>query len=185
MKKPSDDVFQRVNEGSFRLNPAVQSFRLTRFHWRDAPQLILGLVGSLILLTGIHLAWAAVFTKGLLIDKDRPDRQEDFLQVAQEVQEVVSTSEALLQAIREDDQDAIRRCQKKLEENGERQKQLHEREAQRLVEHAIAENALRKRFGATAAGLTVAGLSLLYVSQSLFGRSRRHLAEPSDAADSR
>ncbi len=182
MKKPSDDVFQRVNEGSLRLNPAAQSFRLTRFHWRDAPQLILGLVGSLILLTGIHLAWAAVFTKDLLIDKDRPDRQEDFLQVAQEV---VSTSEALLQAIRDDDQDAIRRCQKKLKENGERQKQLHEREAQRLVEHAIAENALRKRSGATAAGLTVAGLSLLYVSQSLFGRSRRHLAEPRDAADSR
>ena len=182
MKKKSDDVFQKENEGSLRLRPEAKSFRLTGLHWKDAPQLILGLVSSLVLLTGINLAYAAVFSKDLLIDEGRPDLQHDSLQI---IQETVSTSEALLQAMQEDDQDAIQRCRKKLAENEERQKQLFERKAQRLAEHAIAEKALRKRYGATAAGLIVAGLSMLFIFRSR-GRLRHHnCAEPSDAADSR
>ena len=71
MKKKSDDVFQKENEGSLRLRPEAKSFRLTGLHWKDAPQLILGLVSSLVLLTGINLAYAAVFSKDLLIDEAR------------------------------------------------------------------------------------------------------------------
>ena len=120
----------------------AKSFRLTGFHWQDAPQLILGLVISLVLLTGINLAYAAVFSKDLLIDEGRADLQHDSLQI---IQETVSTSEALLKATREDDQDAIQWCRKKFAENEERQRQLSEREAQRLAEHAIAEKAMARQ----------------------------------------
>lgn len=181
MKKQSDDVFERVSEGSLRLAPEAQFFRLTGFHWRDTPQLMLGLASTLILLTGVNLAYAAVFAKDLLTDKDRPDVQQEF-QIAREA---VANSEALMQAIRKDDQDAIERCKKKLEEFDERQKQRPAREAQRLAEHASAEKALRKRYGAAAAGLIVAGLSLIFVSRSCGRRGHRKLAEPSDPADSR
>jgi len=75
--KKSNGVFPKVNEGSLRLNPEAKSFRLTGLHWKDAPQLILGLVSSLVLLTGINLAYAAVFSKDLLIDEGRPDLQHD------------------------------------------------------------------------------------------------------------
>ena len=180
--KKSNGVFPKVNEGSLRLNPEAKSFRLTGLHWKDAPQLILGLVSSLVLLTGINLAYAAVFSKDLLIDEGRPDLQHDSLQI---IQETVSTSEALLQAMQENDQDAIQRCRKKLAENEERQKQLFERKAQRLAEHAIAEKALRKRYGATSAGLIVAGLSMLFIFRSRVGPRHHNCAEPSDAADSR
>jgi len=87
--------------------------------------------------------------------------------------------------MQEDDQDAIQRYRKKLAENEERQKQLFERKAQRLAEHAIAEKALRKRYGATAAGLIVAGLSMLFIFRSRVGPRHHNCAEPSDAADSR
>ena len=181
MKKHSADIFDRVNKGSFRLDSENQSFRPTGFHWRDAPQLLLGFTSILMLLTGLNLAFAAVVTKNMLLDNDQPDLQQEF----QLVQEVVAHSDALIEAIRKGDQDAIKRCRQKLEEIDERQKQRPAREAQRLAEHAKAEKALRTRYGAAAVGLIVAGLSLIFVSRSLGRRGLCKLAEPTDAMDSR
>jgi len=169
MKKQSDDVFERVNERALRLDPKAKSFRLTGFHWRDAPRLMLGLAASFILLAGINLAYAAVFEKDLLFDKERPDPQEEF----QVVQEGVALGEAVTQAMREGDQDATQRCRKKFDEFMERHKARQVREAQRVVEHANAEKALRKRYGAAALGLIVAGLSLALFSRSRVGRGQR------------
>jgi len=181
MKKQSDDVFERVNDGSLRLDPKAKSFRLSGFRWRDTPQLMLGVASILMLLTGINLACAAVFTKNLLIDNDRPGMQQEL----QGFEEVVANADALMEAIRQDDQDAIERCRKKLEACGERQKQRRAREAQRVAEHANAEKALRKRYCAAAVGLIGAGLPLLFVSRSRGRRGHRKLAEPADAMDSR
>lgn len=181
MTERSDDVFERANQASLRLDPEAKSFRLTGFHGRDTLQLIVGVASSLIVLTGINLACAAVFTKNLLIDKDCPDRQQE-LQV---IQEAVAHSEALLQALREDDQDALERCRKKLDESVEFQKQLRVREAQRLADHALAEKALRKRYGAAAAGLICAGLSLAFFSRRRPRRGNGRSAEPADAVRSR
>ena len=181
MKNQSDEVFERVNEGSLRLDQEAKSFRLKGFHWRDALPLIIGLAGSLIMLTGVNVARQAVFAKELLVDNDGLNLQQEL----QAIEESVSLSAALTQAIREGDQDAVQRCQKNLEAFEERKKERQAGEARRLAERGQAEKALRKRYGAAAAGLMVVGFSLACVARSLGRRERRTWAEPGDAMDSR
>ena len=182
MKTRSDDLFERVNEGSFRPDPGAGSFRLTGFTWRDAPRLACGVTGTLILLTGIRLASAAMFADQRLVDRDAGDIEREMLEVTREA---VANSDALLQAIRDDDQEAIRRCREKTEANEERLERLRERGGRQAVEHAIAERAMRRRQGATGAGLIGGGLVLLWMTRSRAGRSRRGGADPHDAAEPR
>lgn len=169
MTERSDDVFERVNTHSLRLDREAGSFRLTGFRWPDAPRLLVAMVGALMMLTGVRLGVAAVFTKDLLIDRDRQDRGRAVLQVAEDA---VAASEALLLAMRDDDQEAIARCRRRVEELAARREQLLEREARRAADLAIAGEALRKRHGATAVGLIAVGLALLWVSQNRIGRWR-------------
>jgi hypothetical protein len=56
----NDRLFEKVNEGSFFYDPNAKSFQLIGFQWRDAPALIIGLMISFLLLTGMNLAWAGV-----------------------------------------------------------------------------------------------------------------------------
>jgi len=56
----NDKLFEKVNEGSFFYDPNAKSFQLTGFQWRDAPALIIGLMMSFLLLTGMNLAWAGL-----------------------------------------------------------------------------------------------------------------------------
>lgn len=60
MKNDTDNLFDKVNEGTFRYDAKARSFRLTGFRWRDAPALAIGLVMSVLLLTGINLAWVGL-----------------------------------------------------------------------------------------------------------------------------
>jgi hypothetical protein len=56
----NDKLFEKVNQGSFFYDPNAKSFQLTGFRWRDAPALIIGLMMSFLLLTGMNLAWAGL-----------------------------------------------------------------------------------------------------------------------------
>ncbi len=60
MTNDNDKLFEKVNEGSFFYDPNAKSFQLTGFQWRDAPALIIGLMMSFLLLTGMNLAWAGL-----------------------------------------------------------------------------------------------------------------------------
>ena len=60
MTNDNDQLFEKVNEGSFLYFPNAKSFRLTGFQWRSAPALIIGLMMSFLLLTGMNLAWAGL-----------------------------------------------------------------------------------------------------------------------------
>jgi len=53
MKESVDDEYDR---GSFRLDPQAKSFQMTGFRWRDAPVLLVSLVLSFVLLSGVNLA---------------------------------------------------------------------------------------------------------------------------------
>lgn len=180
MKTRSDELFERVNEGSLRLDPGAGSFRLTGFSWRDAPRLACGVAGALILLTGIRLASAALFAEHLLDDPDAGAVEREMLDVTREA---VANSDALLEAIRVDDQESIRRCREKTEECEARLGRLREREALRMAERAVAEQALRRRQVATGAASIAGGLGLLALSRGRAGGSRRAGADPTDVAD--
>lgn len=60
MKQEIDEVFEKVNEGSFRFDAKAKSFQLTGFRWRYAPALIVGLSMSFLLCSGLNLAWAGL-----------------------------------------------------------------------------------------------------------------------------
>ena len=60
MTNDNDKILEKVNEGSFFYDPNAKSFQLTGFQWRDAPALIIGLMISFLLLTGMNLAWAGL-----------------------------------------------------------------------------------------------------------------------------
>lgn len=181
MNKQSDEGLEREHENSLRFDAAAKSFRLTGFEWRDAPQWLLGGAAALLLLTGVNLGRAAVFTKDLLVDEGRLDMRQEI----DVVEEALALSAALTQAIEEGDPVAVERCRKNLDEFEERERRRQVREAQRLADHANAEQALRKRYGAMAAGLIVGGLVLASVARSLGRRGHRPLAEPTDPIDTR
>lgn len=181
MKKHSDEVLEREHENALRFDPEAKSFRLTGFEWRDAPQWMLGVAAALLLVTGLNLGRAALFTKDLLVDEGRPDMQRELTIV----EEGLALSKALTQAMEEGDPGAVERCRKNLDAFDERGKQRQAREVQRLAEHENAEQSLRQRYGAVAAGLIVGGLVLAGVARSLGRRGHRPLAEPTDAVDAR
>ena len=142
---------------------------------------MLWLATSLVLLTGLNLAREAVFSKDLLGDDVPADLRQD----VPDFQGMIENSEALIQAVRQNDPAAIQRCKDKLAEFQERERQRPAREAQRLAERAIAEKALRQRYGAAAAGLIAAGLVLSRVAQGYSARGHGKAAPVTDAVDSR
>ena len=56
------------NKKFFRLSEEAKFFDLNGFQRRDFPYLVIGLVDLLILMTGFNLAYAAAFSKDLLVD---------------------------------------------------------------------------------------------------------------------